>query len=81
MYALFLETQWYQYLLTSSTETGLLNSLVMDIEANDPADEDETFEVLQLHAGFNNEFDEELEEKLLKMIQTLKIEKESACKL
>lgn len=83
MYALFLETQWYQYLLTSSTETGLLNALVMDIEDNEPGEnlEMETFEVLQLHAGFNNEFDEELEEKILKMLQTLKTEKETQCKL
>lgn len=81
MYAVFLETQWYQYLLTSSTESGLLNALVMDIENNDPEMEKETFEVLQLHAGFNNEFDEELEEKLLKMLQTLKTEKENECNL
>lgn len=80
MYAVFLETETHQYLITSGSETGLIHSLAEDIESGVCCDE-ETFKVLQLHAGYNNVFDEQLEGKLLKMIQTLKIEKENTCKL
>jgi len=76
MYAAFLETNLYQYLVMASTETGLINELVMDIESDY-----EDYVILQLHAGHNNSFDEELEEKLRTMIYTLKTEKENACKL
>ena len=80
MYAVFLETETHQYLITSESESGLINSLAEDIESGDGCDE-ETCKVLQLHAGYNNVFDEQLEGKLMKMVQTLKIEKESTCKL
>lgn len=78
MYVVFLETETHIYLITSDSETGLIHELALDVESN--VDE-ETFVVLQIHAGFNNNFDEGLEEKLRTMIQTLKTEKETGCNL
>lgn len=78
MYAVFLETNSFQYLLTSSSETGLIHSLAMDIEESKGL---EDFGVIQLHATQNNSFNEKLEASLATMIQTLKTEKENECKL
>lgn len=78
MYAVFLETNNFQYLLTSSSETGLIHSLAVDIEENKGL---EDFEVLQLHVTHNNSFNEKIEARLETMIQTLKTEKENECKL